>query len=110
MSNYKNFVSDFPDRCADLLRNFSASARHRNREVTLMLSIATSSIIVPLERLDGPKNGPKGYWPGHPSHDWERFQAAKASLDELLDKPFIGSPLWPKPLVNSWFSNDLADV
>jgi len=75
-----------------------------------MLSIATSSIIVPLERLDGPKNGPKGSRPGHPSHDWERFQAAKASLDELLDKPFIGSPLWPKSSGISWFSDDLADV
>jgi len=53
MSNYNNFVSDFPGRCAELLKEYERSARLRKREVTLMLCIAMPSIVVPLERLKG---------------------------------------------------------
>lgn len=49
MSVYKNFVSDFPARCAELLGDFERSRRFRKREVTLMLCVAMPSIVVPLE-------------------------------------------------------------
>lgn len=60
MSSYKNFVSDFPARCAALLGDFERTARLRRREVTLMLCVAMPSIVVPLERLSGPRSTPKG--------------------------------------------------
>ena len=54
MSEYRDFVSDFPSRCAELLSSFEQQARHRRREVTLMLCVAAPTIIVPLERLKSP--------------------------------------------------------
>jgi hypothetical protein len=110
MSNFDNFVSDFPGRCAELFRDFEAAARLRKREVTLLLSVAAPSIVIPLERLAGPKHGPTGAWPGHPSRDWQRFQEAKAKLDVLLDQPFLGSALWPESSASSWSFDELADV
>jgi hypothetical protein len=47
---------------------------------------------------------------GHPSQDWKRFEQAKFSLDQLFEKPFRGSPLWPNAESRSWFFGDLADA
>jgi hypothetical protein len=110
MSAYKNFVSDFPARCAELLEDFERPARLRKREVTLMLCVAMPSIVVPLERLKEPGSTPKGEDIGHPSRDWERFDQAKSSLDRLFEKPFRGSPLWPDSASTSWFFDELSDV
>jgi hypothetical protein len=107
MSNYDNFVSDFPGRCLDLLHAFERGARFRKREVTMMLSVATPSIIIPYERLRGPESDR----PGHPLRDWNRYHTAKATLDDLLQKPFIGSALWPQSSPGSWCcGGPLADV
>jgi hypothetical protein len=110
MSSYKNFVSDFPARCAALLRDLERTARLRNREVTLMLCVAMPSIVVPLERLAAPRSTSKGEHPGHPSRDWERFEQAKSSLDNLFEQAFRGSPLWPNTASSSWFFDELSDV
>lgn len=110
MSSYNNFVSDFPGRCAALLKECEGTARLRNREVTLMLCIAMPSIVVPLERLKGPKAGSNGARPGHPSADWQRFEQAKASLDQLFEQRFRGSPLWPDADSNSWSFGPVSDV
>jgi len=110
MSSYKNFVSDFPARCAEVLRDSERTARLRKREVTLMLCVAMPSIVVPLERLNGPKSTPNGESLGHPFRDWERFEQAKSSLDDLFETPFIGSPIWPETASGSWFFGELSDV
>jgi hypothetical protein len=108
MSNYNNFVSDFPARCAALLEDFERTARLRKREVTLMLCVAMPSIVIPWERLAGPRS--EGQSPGHPSRDWERFDQAKSALDDLCEAPFQGSPIWPDSSSRSWFFGELADV
>lgn len=110
MSSYKNFVSDFPARCAALLGDFERTARLRKREVTLMLCLAMPSIVVPLERLAGPRSTAKGESSGHPSRDWERFEQAKSGLEDLFEIPFRGSPLWPDAASSSWFFGELSDV
>jgi hypothetical protein len=110
MSSYKNFVSDFPARCGALLGDFERPARLRKREVTLMLCVAMPSIVVPLERLAGPRWGPEGANPGHPSRDWERFEQAKSSLETLFESAFRGSPIWPDAASRSWRFGELSDV
>jgi hypothetical protein len=37
MSDYRDFVQDFPRRCRDVLALFSGEARLQDREVTLLL-------------------------------------------------------------------------
>ena len=110
MSSYKNFVSDFPGRCAEILGWFERTAQRRKREVTFMLCVATPSILVPLERLAGPRSTPGREQPGHPSRDWERFERAKSELDRLFALPFRGSPLWPNDTSSSWSFGELADM
>jgi hypothetical protein len=53
MSEYENFIQDFPNRCSDILRNFYGDAEKLNggREITLMLMTASSGFIVPYEQL-----------------------------------------------------------
>ena len=46
MSNYNNFVSDFPGRCADLMKASDKIARFQKREVTLMLCVAMPSLLL----------------------------------------------------------------
>lgn len=105
MSNYRNFISDFPDRCGSLFRDFERPARNRGREVTLMLCAAMPSIVIPLERLTGP-----GKDTAHPSRDWQRFERAKTDLDELVGQDFLGSRLWPASDSRAWSFDELADV
>jgi len=111
MSNYQNFISDFPGRCGKILGTFGRRARHHGREVTLMLCIASPGIIIPLERLKGPRPLDNGEMsPGHPSGDWERFRKAKTTFDGLLGQPFLGSPVWPATSEGSWAFGELAHV
>lgn len=129
MSEYRDFVSDFPSRCAELLSSFEQQARHRRREVTLMLCVAAPTIIVPLERLKSPSETNDGATkcqrcgapasaatkaapsaPGHPSRDWERFGEAKSALDDLCGQRFIGSPLWANASAGSWRLGELSEV
>jgi hypothetical protein len=129
MSNYNDFISDSPKRCAAILPH----QVDRRREVTLTLMVAATTIVVPSERLevlkdgsDGPKSGPdqnvtcprcgapvavpRVPSPPHPSHDSETYQDAKARLQCLLKKPFVGSDLWPTSSPGSWCFGEAKDV
>lgn len=78
MSAYKDFVRDFPSRCLDIMRLFANAAREHDREVTLLLAMATPSVILPFERL---------HKDAHPSKDQTRFSDAKLMLDCELKRP-----------------------
>ena len=86
MGAYENFIKDFPSRCNDLLSDFSRLAEYRGREVTLMLSLAASGLIIPYERL---KAGSE-----HPSSDRRIFEEAAKEIDKLSETPFLGSAFW----------------
>ena len=51
MTTYANFVRDFPKRCKDLLDDYETDARGKDREVTLLIAVATSAFTIPFERL-----------------------------------------------------------
>jgi hypothetical protein len=86
MGAYSNFVQDLPNRCNSLLRDFEVAAKYRGKEVTLMLAMATSGLIIPFARLQEPK---------HPSLDRSRFIDAMARFNDLMSTRFLGSRLWP---------------
>lgn len=109
MSNYRNFVSDFPGRCDTLLARFDREAGRGGLDVTLMLCIAMPSIVVPVERLAGPSDTGDQPNPGHPSRDWHRFEEAKARLDRLFEGSFRGSELCPVTASSSWSFGELSN-
>ncbi|MDY6911186.1 MAG: hypothetical protein SVM79_02350 [Chloroflexota bacterium] len=86
MGSYKNFIQDFPSRCNTLLNDFYTLAKLSDKEVTLVLTLATSGLIVPYERLKAGST--------HPSSDRDTFVEAAQLLDDLEKKPFLGSELW----------------
>jgi hypothetical protein len=47
---------------------------------------------------------------GHPSWDWKRFEAAKSSMDDLVERTFLNSPLWPNSSANSWCFGNISNV
>ena len=103
MSKYENFIRDYPKRLKNILDNQYETAREQGLEVTLMLAVASSGLIVPFERLKKRTNGPE-----HPTKDRERFGIAAERLDALEDeKPFWGSTLWPRK-VGTWKRGTLA--
>ena len=46
MSAYKDFVVDFPSRCLELLNHFERDAAARDRNVTLLLLVASSAFVL----------------------------------------------------------------
>lgn len=64
MSEYQNYIQDFPNRCCEILENFGEEAKEKNLAVTLMLSIATAGFSIPYERLKNKR---------HPSQDSSSF-------------------------------------
>lgn len=87
MSNYRDFIRDYPTRCQTLLQTCMHSARHNGREVTLMLALASTGLIVPYERLIKSASSP------HPSDDRTTFPAAAQEFSKLVKLPFVGSEL-----------------
>jgi len=110
VSNYQNFVSDFPRRCGDLLDVGDRASTTKGREVTRLICVAMPSIIVPLERLKQPSQSAKVVGHGHPSLDWQRFAGAREMLNELEGTPFRGSQVWPDAYTVSWWGGKIADV
>lgn len=106
MSNYNDFISDFPQRCGEILSQHEYFARLRGREVTLLLSIASVSILVPYERLARPHR--EGF--AHPSGDRIRFRPAQEQFDKLLEATFIQSPLWNNTIPHSWKYEESVEV
>jgi hypothetical protein len=60
MSEYKDFVRDFPLRCHDLLKKFEPGAKLRDREVMLLLAVASAGLVVPYEGLRPERPHPSG--------------------------------------------------
>ena len=103
MSNYSNYLDDFPRRCRDLLHLTEGAARLRGREVTLMLMVATSGMVVPYERLRRSSLFP------HPADDRSSYPEAAMQFDDLMKQPFLTSALWGQP-VGSWSMGDISSV
>ena len=87
MGSYANYFEDLPVRCNEILKEFSYRAEEIEREVTLLLAVATPCIILPYERLH------KKF---HPSKDQKTFSEAKDALDTEMLKECRESSLWNK--------------
>src|SRR6266545_5339468 len=86
MSQYENFVTDFPSRCAEILDRYDHEASIGGREVTLMLAVATSGFSIPFARLR-PDNQ------GGAVRDRADFPDAQRQFDALLSSRFLESEL-----------------
>lgn len=87
MSNWRDFVQDFPKRCKDLLLLAHEAAVANDREVTLSLMVASAGFLIPFERLRDDSR----YI--HPAQDRARFPSAAQKLDQLLGQCWLSSPL-----------------
>lgn len=96
MSDYKNFIQDFPIRCGEILEEYRDHARKNGREVTHMFAIAAAAITIPFERLRKTSDGIE-----HPSQDKKKYQKADGKFANLCDQYFLESSLW-KDAVKSW--------
>ena len=96
MSDYKNFIQDFPNRCGQILGEYNMQTIKSGREVTHILAIASAALLIPFERLRKPTGCQK-----HPSGDKERYPRASSKLSHLIDQKFLSSELW-KGEVSSW--------
>lgn len=90
MSEYKNFIQDFPKRCGKILEKYEKRAGFEGVEVTLMLSIASAGFTIPYERMRQPGETKQS----HPSGDRGKYQKAADQLDRLWKQEFLGSHLW----------------
>lgn len=90
LTAYKNFVQDFPNRCMDLLNLAEKQARAQDREVTLVLLVASAGFVIPFERLRPPGKL------DHPIGDRERYPEYSEKLKQLMDSKFRGSELHPE--------------
>src|SRR5271166_3508715 len=99
MTEYKNFIQDFPGRCRDILDIAGKPALSRGREVTLAIMVAAAGFVVPYERLTV----------GHPSGDSKRFVGAAEKLKLLLDQPFTSSVLSNK-MSSTWYEGTVGSV
>ena len=97
MTAYKNFISDFPRRCIDILDLAKAGSRASGRDVTLVIMVASASLVIPLERLRIKASGD-----AHPIGDLERFPDSAQQLQGLLKSPFVGSKIGPPADQKSW--------
>lgn len=100
MSEYVNFIQDFPKRCHTLLTRNYEECRNTNTEVTLMLTIATSGFIIPYNRLAESD---------HPSGDAKDFTEAKTQFNRFGGQNFLNSSLVSSRANSSWgYREDLT--
>jgi hypothetical protein len=83
MTDYTDFIHDFPARCRDVLELAYGPAQARDREVTLLIMTATAAFLVPFERLRAGE---------HPAQDRQLYPELARQLDSALGKPFLESP------------------
>ncbi|WP_157659103.1 HEPN family nuclease [Thauera butanivorans] len=84
MTAYTNLVSDFPKRCLRLLDTVEDICKKNNLDVTLLLNVASSGLVIPMERLSS----------SHPSDDRNVLpKCAQKYLNQTLGRPFIQSSL-----------------
>jgi hypothetical protein len=93
LSNFKNFVTDFPTRCSKLLETFEGQARLRGREVTFVLSMAETGLCIPFQRLRRENQGGAVKEREQPA-----LSDALGKFDPLMKRPFQGSELCPEEL------------
>jgi hypothetical protein len=101
MTAYSNFIHDYPMRCRRLLDKYFKDAQRNDLEVTLLLNVASSGLIVPYTRLSED---------AHPARDADRFAEAKAKLDRVLDTALLNSELWNTTDPRSWRFGELRDL
>jgi hypothetical protein len=97
MSSYDNFIRDFPSRCRDLLQMFQDKAELENRDVTLLLAIAASGLIIPRARL---------IETDHPSGDVHNFKSAAREMEKEMKNSFLKSR-FTKPVGQQWRYGDV---
>lgn len=78
--------------CSDLLRRFHAPARLTNRDVTLVLALACSGLVIPYVRLNESD---------HPSADTTNFKSAAREFHKFLGTNFLDCGLVDRAQ-NSW--------
>lgn len=101
MSNYKNYIQDFPIRCGEILTNFQELSKKNNGEITLLFMVAAAAIPIPFEHLKKPTDRIK-----HVAHEREKYQAATGKFSNLCGQNFLGSDLWSdKP--ESWMIGEV---
>ena len=130
MSCYQQIVVDLPLRCQELLAAFFDKAKWKDSEVTFLLSLAETSIVIPYERLKEPSvesmkcphcRKVLGLCPicgkelkplpqSHPSGDRERLSEASKEMDSFKNTVFIGSAMWPYEVAGSWRCAKLKSV
>ncbi len=103
MSNYKDFIKDFPCRCNDVLGKFFDPAEKNDREVTLLLMATATGFIMPYERLS------EGRKIKQPPLDRNRFVEASKKLNTLLTETIAQSMLF-EGLENSWYGGPLESA
>lgn len=87
MSEFRDFIKDFPNRCNDVLKFVFPQALDCDREVTLLLMAAAAAFVIPFERLRSDD---------HPTGDPQQYNEVVSTLISILGKPFLGGPFWPK--------------
>lgn len=102
MTEYADYVRDFPGRCLDVLEAFSEPAAKLDREVTLLLMAAGTAFVVPLGRLREC---------GHPQPGLDRIllTGTQQSLEERLNETIGDSTLFQDPPV-SWRGSELESA
>lgn len=100
MSTYTNFIQDFPKRCIEILDKYLDQAKANDREVTLMLCIATAAFVIPFERLRPPEAT-------HPADDVVKFPKARKKYSSATNSRFILSHRWGQG--RSWQAIDAVD-
>jgi hypothetical protein len=88
MSEYVDYIKDFPCRILKLYENLLGKATHDRLEVTFLLSLTASGIAVPFDRLR-----PNNKYPD-PFEDRNTFKEAANKFDKLYEKCFRESELW----------------
>lgn len=78
MTNYRNFIEDFPCRCHDVVAKFTEPAVAEDREVTLVLMAVAAGFVVVYERLS------EGKSVRQPSLDRPLYATASGRLQQLL--------------------------
>jgi len=82
MSSYSDFLAqDFGSRCHDLMKRFFPSSQEAGREVTFLLAIAATGLIIPHERLS--------QRPDQPPLDRQRFASTSEALNRLLAERMV---------------------
>lgn len=96
MSEYENYIRDFPCRILKLYKKYLSSVKHDRLEITFLLSLTASGIAVPLDRLR-----PEDRQYPDPFEDRNTFKEAAKKFDTLYKKNFKNSELWD-PIFEKW--------